>query len=82
MASLYIVYLIAYYFFDTANSQKARFKMEQDLASTVTERINGFPQLPYGTLKNPKMIVLEDGRRKLLVDGWWGWCRKPVILRL
>lgn len=77
MITLYLTYIIAYYFFDTANSQKARFKMEQDLGANVTLRTMGFPQLPYGTLKKPKMIVMEDGRRKLLVDGWWGWCRKP-----
>ncbi|KAG0147721.1 hypothetical protein CROQUDRAFT_91046 [Cronartium quercuum f. sp. fusiforme G11] len=79
---LYVTYLTAYYVFDTANSQKARFKMEQDCGSEVTQRIHGFPQLPYGTLKNPKMIVLEDGRRKLLVDGWWAWCRKPHVSQI
>ncbi|KAH9808967.1 ergosterol biosynthesis ERG4/ERG24 [Melampsora americana] len=73
---LFITYLIAYYFFDTSMSQKCRFKMEQDLGSEVTQRMNGFPQLPYGYIKNPKMIVM-DGGRKLLLDGWWAYCRKP-----
>ncbi|CAH7672641.1 delta24(24(1))-sterol reductase [Phakopsora pachyrhizi] len=75
---LYTTYLIAYYFFDTSNSQKARFKLEHIVGFEATKtRRRAFPQLPYGTIKNPKMIVLDDGRKKLLVDGWWAWCRRP-----
>ncbi|MBW0495255.1 hypothetical protein O181_034970 [Austropuccinia psidii MF-1] len=72
--ALYVTYLIAYYFFDTSGSQKARFKIQQNTG--LLYRPYAFPQLPYGTLENPKTIDLEDGK-KLLVDGWWAWCRKP-----
>ncbi|OAV97665.1 hypothetical protein PTTG_01138 [Puccinia triticina 1-1 BBBD Race 1] len=76
-AALYLTYTAAYYVFDTSNSQKARFKMENDSKSQITSRIYGFPQLSYGTLKNPKVLVVGNGDRKLLIDGWWAVCRHP-----
>jgi delta24(24(1))-sterol reductase len=78
--ALYLTYTAAYYVFDTSNSQKARFKMENDSKSQITSRIYGFPQLSYGTLKNPKVLVVGNGDRKLLIDGWWAVCRHPVSL--
>ncbi|KNZ49826.1 delta24(24(1))-sterol reductase [Puccinia sorghi] len=78
--ALYLTYTAAYYVFDTSNSQKARFKMENDSQSQITSRIYGFPQLSYGTLKNPKVLVVGNGERKLLIDGWWAKCRHPVCL--
>lgn len=36
-----------------------------------------FPQLPGGTVKNPKFIQTKQGN-KLLIDGWWAYARKPV----
>ncbi|KAH9449575.1 hypothetical protein MJO28_010699 [Puccinia striiformis f. sp. tritici] len=75
--ALYLTYTLAYYVFDTSNSQKARFKMENDSQSQITSRIYGFPQLSYGTLKNPKVLIVEKSDRKLLIDGWWAVCRHP-----
>ena len=70
--SLFIVLLAAYYVWDTANSQKNRFRMQQ--RGTYVERIT-FPQLPWGTLKNPTYILTKHGN-KLLTGGWWGVARK------
>ncbi|CAO3625556.1 unnamed protein product [Mucor hiemalis] len=70
---LFITLLFAYYIFDTGNSQKNRFRMEQN-GSFVTR--NAFPQLPYGHIKNPSYIKTEHGNL-LLTSGWWGIVRKP-----
>lgn len=55
-------------------SQKSRFKMQ---TQGVFEYRKTFPQLPGGTIQNPKFIQTAHGNR-LLVDGWWAWSRKPV----
>ncbi|KAI8989968.1 ergosterol biosynthesis ERG4/ERG24 [Pilobolus umbonatus] len=70
---LYAALLFAYYIFDTGNSQKNRFRMEQNGSFMVR---NAFPQLPYGHIKNPSYIKTEHGNL-LLTDGWWGVVRKP-----
>jgi hypothetical protein len=62
------------YSFDTAMSQKSRFK-QQEQGNLVIRK--SFPQLPYGTIHNPKFVVTPTGS-KLLVSGWWAYCRKPV----
>jgi len=69
---LFVVLLFAYYVWDTANSQKNRFRMQE--RGTYIER-NTFPQLPWGTLKNPSYIQTKQGS-KLLTGGWWGVARK------
>ena len=63
----------AYYVWDTANSQRNRFRMQLN-GSYVKRRT--FPQLPWGTLENPRYLDTEAGS-KLLVDGWWRYARKP-----
>lgn len=70
---LYTLLLVGYYIFDTGNSQKNRFRMEQN-GSFMTR--NAFPQLPWGHIKNPKFIRTKHGNL-LLTDGWWGIARKP-----
>ncbi|KAG0176800.1 hypothetical protein DFQ29_005609 [Apophysomyces sp. BC1021] len=70
---LFITLLAAYYVFDTGNSQKNRFRMEQN-GSFMTR--NAFPQLPWGHIKNPEYIKTEHGNL-LLTSGWWGIARKP-----
>ncbi|QRV88747.1 C-14 sterol reductase ERG24 [Ceratobasidium sp. AG-Ba] len=70
---LYATLLTAYYFFDTSMSQKSRFKMQ--MQGTYTPRWT-FPQLPYGTISNPKYIETAHGN-KLLISGWWAYARKP-----
>ncbi|MDF1758074.1 MAG: delta(24(24(1)))-sterol reductase [Legionellaceae bacterium] len=72
MLVLLAVLLFAYYVWDTANSQKNRFRMKQ--RGTYKER-KAFPQLPWGTLKRAKYIKTASGS-KLLVDGWYRYARK------
>lgn len=63
----YLLLLVAYYMFDTANGQKAFIK--------IPIRRNTFPQLPWAQLEEPiKYIVTPKG--KLLVDGWYAFGRK------
>lgn len=69
---LYVLLLTGYYIFDTANSQKNRFRMEQNGSFMVR---NAFPQLPWGHIKNPTYIKTEHGNL-LLTSGWWGIARK------
>lgn len=54
-------------------SQKSRFKMQNQGITTFR---GAFPQLPHGTLTNPKFIQTAHGNR-LLIDGWWAYSRKP-----
>ena len=63
----------AYYVWDTANSQRNRFRMK--LNGSYVKR-KAFPQLPWGTLENPRHLDTVAGS-KLLVDGWWRYARKP-----
>ena len=63
----------AYYVWDTANSQRNRFRMQ--LNGSFVKR-KAFPQLPWGTLENPRYLDTKAGS-KLLVDGWWRYARKP-----
>ncbi|OAJ43411.1 hypothetical protein BDEG_26773 [Batrachochytrium dendrobatidis JEL423] len=69
---LFAVLFVAYYIWDTANSQKNRFRMS--IAGTYIPRAT-FPQLPWSTLENPKYITTERGS-PLLTSGWWGMARK------
>ncbi|KAI7864515.1 ergosterol biosynthesis ERG4/ERG24 [Spinellus fusiger] len=72
-ATLFVTLLVAYYIFDTGNSQKNRFRMEQN-GSYVPRK--AFPQLPWGHIKNPSYIQTSHGNL-LLTSGWWGIVRKP-----
>ena len=62
----------AYWMWDTANSQKNRYRMMQ--LRTYVPRVAP-PQFSYGTLQNPRTLKIERGT--LLVDGWWRHLRKP-----
>ena len=72
MTVLFVALLCAYYVWDTAQSQKNRFRM-QERGSFIRRRT--FPQLPWGTLKNPRFLTAAGGGT-LLVDGWWAYARK------
>ena len=76
--ALYGTLLTAYYIWDTSMSQKSRFKMQSQGIFTYRKT---FPQLPWGTVKNPTFIQTAHGNR-LLTDGWWRYSRKPVRPRL
>ncbi|TFY77412.1 hypothetical protein EWM64_g6598 [Hericium alpestre] len=71
--ALYMTLITAYYVWDTAMSQKSRFKMQTQ--GNFKYRWT-FPQLPWGTIKNPEYIQTAHGNR-LLVSGWWRYSRKP-----
>jgi len=63
---LYATYLFVYWVWDTANSQKNRFR-QQERGGDFTRKT--FPQLPWQVVKNP-MIIETDTGDSLLVDGW------------
>ncbi|OGV36309.1 MAG: delta(24(24(1)))-sterol reductase, partial [Legionellales bacterium RIFCSPHIGHO2_12_FULL_35_11] len=69
---LLAILLFAYYIWDTSQSQRNRFRMK--LRGTYKPRY-AFPQLPWGTLENPKYLTTKCGGT-LLVDGWWKYARK------
>ena len=71
-AACFVLLLGAYYVWDTAQSQRNRFRMQ--LNGSYIER-KAFPQLPWGTLENPRYMDTAVGS-KLLVDGWWAYARK------
>ncbi|RHZ89873.1 hypothetical protein Glove_9g108 [Diversispora epigaea] len=68
----YALLLSGYYIWDTANSQKNRFRMIRN--GTYIPRYT-FPQLVWGTLKDPTFIQTKHGNL-LLTAGWWGIARK------
>jgi hypothetical protein len=67
--ALALMHIIGYWIFDTANSQKDYFR-----AKPGEEIPNGFPNLPWSKLENPKYLPTERGT-KLLLDGWWKYAR-------
>ena len=71
LAALFVAYLFVYWVWDTANSQKNRFRQKE--RNTQVSR-NAFPQLPWQTLEDPKKIVSPQGT--ILIDGWYGLARK------
>jgi delta24(24(1))-sterol reductase len=68
----FVLLVGAYYVWDTAQSQRNRFRMQ--LNGSYVKR-KAFPQLPWGTLENPRYLETQAGS-KLLVDGWWRYARK------
>jgi delta24(24(1))-sterol reductase len=72
MALLFALLLGAYYVWDTSQSQRNRFRMQ--LRGTFVRR-RTFPQLPWGTLRNPRYLTTAGGGT-LLIDGWWRYARK------
>lgn len=67
--AVYALLLGAYYIWDTANSQKNRFRQQMNGAPILRK---AFPQLPWGTVNNPKILRTKAG--PLLADGW---CMSP-----
>jgi len=67
-----LLLLSAYYVWDTAGSQRNRWRMS---LRKITIPRKAPPQFDYGTLKNPKTLRTESGS-ELLIDGWWGKARK------
>ncbi|KAJ1432282.1 ergosterol biosynthesis ERG4/ERG24 [Ochromonadaceae sp. CCMP2298] len=63
----FVVLLVGYYIFDTANCQKATIKIR------LTR--NTFPQLPWAILQDP-IPYIKTPMGNLLVGGWYGFVRK------
>jgi len=72
LIALYVAYLLVYWVWDTANSQKNMFRARE--RGTVLDR-KTFPQLPWKEVKNPKFIVTDTGDN-ILCSGWYGLARK------
>jgi delta24(24(1))-sterol reductase len=72
MAALFIALGVAYYVWDTAQSQKNHYRM-QERGEYIARKT--FPQLPWGTLKQPRVLHTTNGGT-LLIDGWWAYARK------
>eukprot|EP01097_Dermamoeba_algensis_P003633 TRINITY_DN2502_c0_g1_i1.p1 TRINITY_DN2502_c0_g1~~TRINITY_DN2502_c0_g1_i1.p1 ORF type:complete len:284 (+),score=69.69 TRINITY_DN2502_c0_g1_i1:37-852(+) len=71
--TLYIVILVAYYIWDTSQSQRNRFRAMQN--GTFVDR-KTFPQLPWGTLPRDAKHMTTKAGSLLLLDGWWAYARK------
>ncbi|KOS23407.1 Delta(24(24(1)))-sterol reductase [Escovopsis weberi] len=71
LVAFYGAYLFWYWVWDSCNSQKNRFRASEK--GQVVWR-NTFPQVPWQTVKNPKVIQTPQGT--ILVDGWYGLARK------
>ncbi len=63
----FLLLLLGYYIFDTANCQKATIK--------INIRRNTFPQLPWSQLDAP-IRYIKTPKGDLLVDGWYAFGRK------
>ncbi|KAG9776748.1 C-24(28) sterol reductase [Exophiala dermatitidis] len=72
LAALYVVYLFVYWVWDTANSQKNCYRAQENGGATTRK---AFPQLPWRSLENPRIIRTEDGGT-ILADGWFRYARK------
>jgi delta24(24(1))-sterol reductase len=72
MTALFVALGVAYYVWDTAQSQKNRYRMKER-GERIVRRT--FPQLPWGTLERPQVLHTVNGGT-LLVDGWWAYARK------
>lgn len=73
-ALMIAVLLCAYYVFDTANSQKNRYRMKKQGVPEHILRRRAFPQMPWGYIEHPRIIKSDRG--ELFVDGWWAYGRK------
>lgn len=71
---MFAILLVVYYIWDTANSQKNRFRMKRNGVPDHIVRRRTFPQLYWGHIENPR--TLKSDRGELFVDGWYAYCRK------
>lgn len=63
------MHIVGYWIFDSSNSQKDYFRQKPE------DHIpNGFPNVPWSKLHNPKYLNTKRGT-KLLIDGWWKYAR-------
>jgi delta24(24(1))-sterol reductase len=74
LSVLYVTYLFVYWVWDTANSQKNRFR-HKERGGDFTRKT--FPRLPWQAVENPRTIKTETGD-SILVDGW---CKFGILLQ-
>ncbi|EEH51851.1 uncharacterized protein MICPUCDRAFT_45028 [Micromonas pusilla CCMP1545] len=72
--SVLFVLLVAYYVWDTAQSQRTRFRMQRQ-GTYVPRGALAFPSLPWGMLTDPTFIETRVGS-PLLTSGWIGRANK------
>jgi delta24(24(1))-sterol reductase len=72
LAALFVSYLFVYWVWDSTNSQKNRFRAEERGKLVMRKT---FPQVPWQTVKNPRIIKTKTGD-SILADGWYGYARK------
>lgn len=72
LVALFVSYLFVYWVWDSCNSQKNRFRAMERGKMVVRKT---FPQVPWQTIHNPKVIETGLGDR-ILADGWYGLARK------
>ncbi|KAK3994702.1 ergosterol biosynthesis ERG4/ERG24 family-domain-containing protein [Cladorrhinum sp. PSN332] len=72
LGALFVSYLFVYWVWDSCNSQKNRFRA-MERGKMIVRRT--FPQVPWQTVHNPKVIETGLGDR-ILADGWYGLARK------
>ena len=72
LTGIFLSYLVVYWIWDTAGSQKHRFRAKQRGELLLRKT---FPQLPWQTLENPRVLVTSNGDT-ILVDGWYKYARK------
>lgn len=66
---MYLLLVIGYYIFDSANCQKANIKMPGIKRYT-------FPEVPWSVLTHEPIRYIETPKGKLLVDGSYAFARK------
>jgi delta24(24(1))-sterol reductase len=66
-AAVFVLLIVGYYIFDTANCQKATIK--------IRIKRNTFPQLPWAILEEP-IAYIHTPKGNLLIGGWYAFARK------
>eukprot|EP00796_Vickermania_ingenoplastis_P004520 gene4520-3307_t len=69
-----VALLAVYFVWDTMNSQKNRFRMQQMGVPMSVIKRRTFPQLPWNFIENPKYLKSKAGT--LFIDGWYQYARK------
>jgi Delta24(24(1))-sterol reductase len=72
LTAMFIGYIFVYWVWDSCNSQKNRFRAAEK-GRMITRKT--FPQVPWQTLKNPRIIKTNTGD-SILLSGWYGLARK------
>jgi hypothetical protein len=72
LITLFTSYIFIYWIWDTAGSHKHRFRATQRGELVLRKT---FPQLPWQTLNNPRVLTTPTGET-ILIGGWYAYARK------